>query len=156
VPRTRSSRAVKFRSLYDYGEGPARTALRAEYRYFWDTWNIKAHTLEAGYSRYVGNDWLADGFARFYKQGKALFYSDNATSETLYLSRNRQLSAFRSFGIGGKLSYVYKRVPGEYELKINGSLERIRFDYSDFTDIRSGEAYTFNANLLQLYVTATF
>ena len=61
-----------------------------------------------------------------------------------------------SFGIGGKLSYVYKRVPGEYELKINGSIERIRFDYSDFTDIRSGEAYNFNANLLQLYVTATF
>ena len=152
-PRTRTSRALKFRMIGDLGE---RNAARAEYRYFWDTWNIKAHTLEAGYSRYVGNDWLADGFARFYKQGKALFYSDNATSETLYLSRNRQLSAFRSFGIGGKLSYVYKRVPGQYELKINGSLERIRFDYSDFTDIRSGEAYTFNANLLQLYVTATF
>ena len=152
-PRTRTSRALKFRMVGDLGE---RNAARAEYRYFWDTWNIKAHTLEAGYSRYVGSDWLADGFARFYKQGKALFYSDNATSETTYISRNRQLSAFRSFGIGGKLSYVYKRVPGEYELKLNGSIERIRFNYSDFTDIRSGEAYQFNANLLQLYVTATY
>ena len=157
MPRTRTSRAVKFRVIGDLGD---RNAARAEYRYFWDTWDIKAHTLEAGYSRYVGSDWLADGFTRFYKQSSALFYSNNATSETLYVSRNRQLSAFRSFGLGGKLSYVAKRVPGQYELRIVGSYERIRFDYSDFTLVRSGivtnEAYQFNANLLQLYVTATF
>ena len=152
-PRTRTSRALKFRVIGDLGE---RNAARAEYRYFWDTWAIKAHTLEAGYSRYVGSDWLADGFTRFYKQSDALFYSDNATSETTYISRNRQLSAFRSFGIGGKLSYTAKRVPGQYEMKIVGSIERIRFDYKNFTDIRTGEAYKFNANLLQLYVTATY
>ncbi len=152
-PRTRTSRALKFKLIGDLGE---RNAARVEYRYFWDTWDIKAHTLEAGYSRYVGNDWLADGFVRFYKQGQALFYSDNASSETLYLSRNRQLSDFRSFGLGGKLSYTAKRVPGQYELKIVGSIERIRFNYGNFTDIRTRKAYDFDANLLQLYVTATF
>ena len=41
-------------------------------------------------------------------------------------------------------------------MKIVGSVERIRFDYKNFTDIRNGQAYKFNANLLQLYVTATF
>ncbi|MFT3663446.1 DUF3570 domain-containing protein [Piscinibacter sp.] len=152
-PRTRTSRALKFKLIGDLGE---RNAARVEYRYFWDTWDIKAHTLEAGYSRYVGSDWLADGFVRFYKQGQALFYSDNATSETLYLSRNRQLSAFRSFGLGGKLSYTARRVPGQYELKIVGAIERIRFNYGNFTDLRTGKAYDFDANLLQLYVTATF
>lgn len=152
-PRTRTSRALKLRVIGELGD---RNAARAEYRYFWDTWAIKAHTLEAGYSRYVGSDWLADGFTRFYKQNDALFYSDNATSETTYISRNRQLSAFRSFGLGGKLSYTAKRVPGQYEMKIVGSIERIRFDYKNFTDIRTGQAYKFNANLLQLYVTATY
>jgi len=152
-PRTRTSRALKFRLIGDLGD---RNAARAEYRYFWDTWDIKAHTLEAGYSRYVGTDWLADGFARFYSQSQALFYSDNATSETLYVSRNRQLSDFRSFALGGKLSYTARRVPGQYELKIVGSFERIRFNYSNFTDVRNGKPYDFDANLLQLYVTATF
>ena len=152
-PRTRTSRAMKFKVTGDLGD---RNAARAEYRYFWDTWDIKAHTLEAGYSRYVGTDWLADGFVRFYKQSAALFYADNATSETLYVSRNRQLSAFRSLGLGGKLSYTARRVPGQYELKIVGSVERIRFNYSNFTDVRNGQAYDFDANLLQLYVTATF
>ncbi|WP_341888351.1 DUF3570 domain-containing protein [Variovorax sp. YR752] len=153
MPRTRTSRAMKFRIVADLGD---RNAARAEYRYFWDTWDIKAHTLEGGYSRYVGTDWLADGFVRLYSQGEALFYSDNATSETTYLTRNRQLGAFRSFGLGGKLSYTARRVPGQYELKIVGSVERIRFNYSNFTDIRDGSAYRFNANLLQLYATATF
>jgi hypothetical protein len=152
-PRTRSSRAVKFRTIGDLG---SRDALRAEYRYFWDNWDIRAHTIEAGYSRYVGEPWLADGFVRFNRQSKALFYSDNATAETTYISRNRQLSTFNSFGLGGKLSYVYQRVPGKYEIKLNGGYELMRFKYSDFTDLRTGGAYAFTAHILQLYVSATF
>jgi len=152
-PRTRTSRALKLRVIGDLGN---RNAARAEYRYFWDTWEIKAHTLELGYSRYAGENWLADGFVRFYSQGKALFYSDNALQETTYISRNRQLSAFKSFSLGGKLSYVYKKVPGQYEVKLNGAYERMHFDFSDFTDLRSGGAYKFDANVLQLYVSATF
>lgn len=151
-PRTRSSRALKFRAIGDLG---ARNAVRAEYRYFWDNWDIKAHTAELGYSRYFGDLWLADAFGRFYSQQHALFYSDNAPAETLYVSRNRQLSTFNSLGLGAKLSYTWKRVPGKYEVKANGSYELIQFRFKDFTD-RSGSPYSFNANLLQLYVTATF
>ena len=42
------------------------------------------------------------------------------------------------------------------ELKLNGSLEFKRFDYSDFSDIRNGKPYTFDAGLMQVYVSATF
>src|SRR5262249_51876992 len=56
VPRTRSSRAVKLRAVGDLG---SRDAMHVEYRYFWDTWAIKAHTVEGGYSRYFGDKWLA-------------------------------------------------------------------------------------------------
>jgi hypothetical protein len=152
-PRTRTSRAVKFRAIGDIGE---RTAVRGEYRYFWDTWGVKAHTVEAGYSRYFGDPWLADAFIRFNTQKAALFYSDNAQSETLYVSRNRQLGTFNSVGLGGKLSYVYRQVPGQYEIKLNGAYELIRFKYSNFTDLRTGQQYSFDANVLQLTVSATF
>ena len=152
-PRTRSSRAIKLRAIGDLGE---RNAVRAEYRYFWDNWAIKAHTLETGYSRYFGDLWLADAFVRYYKQSHALFYSDNAQSETLYVSRNRQLSTFDSIGLGAKLSYTWKKVPGQYEIKANGAYELVQFKYKDFTDIRTGSPYSFNANVLQLYVSATF
>lgn len=152
-PRTRSSRAIMLRAVGDLGD---RQAMHADYRYYWDNWKIKAHTIELGYSRYFGPQWLADAKVRFYRQGAALFYSDDATAETTYVSRNRQLSTFNSLGLGAKLSYLYKQVPGQYEVKLNGSFDFIRYKFSDFTDLRTGAAYGYDASVLQLFVTATF
>jgi hypothetical protein len=153
LPRTRSSRAIKLRAVGDLG---SRSAMRAEYRYFWDTWAIKAHTAELGYSRYFGEPWLADAFVRLHSQKAALFYSDNASIETLYVSRSRHLSTFNSVGLGGRLSYVWKKAPGKYEVKANAAYELVNYKYKDFTDIRTGSPYSVNANVLQLYLTATF
>jgi hypothetical protein len=163
-PRTRASRALKLRAVGDisdwfsserWGAGQ-RHAMHAEYRYYWDNWGIRAHTLEGGYTRYFGDAWLADAFLRFNRQEKALFYSDNADHETLYITRNRQLGTYNDWSLGGKVSYTYAKVPGQYEVKLNGSLEFVRFDYQDFTDIRTGKPYAFNGALLQLYLTANF
>lgn len=166
VPRTRSARAIKFRAVGDvsdwftggfggWGAGQ-RHAVHAEYRYYWDNWGIKAHTVEGGYSRYFGDKWLADGFLRFNHQGAALFYSDNAEGESLYITRNRQLGTFNSTSVGGKVGYTWMKVPGRYEVKLNASYELVHFAYKDFTDIRSGKAYSLNGHLLQLFVTANF
>lgn len=153
VPRTRSSRAIKLRVL---GEVAPGTAVRAEYRYFWDNWAIKAHTLEFGGSRYFGPLWLADAFVRYHAQSSALFYSDNAPGETTYITRNRQLSDFDNAGAGAKVSYTWKQVPGQYEIKLNGVAEVLRFKFNEFTDIRSGQLYSHDAYLLQLFVSATY
>lgn len=153
APRTRSARAVKFRVIGDLG---ARDAVHADYRYYWDNWDIKAHTAELGYSRYFGDQWLADASLRFYSQGHALFYSDNATAETTYLSRNRQLSTFSRIGLGAKLAYSLRGAAAKYAVKLNGAFEFSNFKYSDFTDLRTGERYANNASVLQLYVSGTF
>ena len=152
-PRTRSSRAMKFRVIGDLG---SRDAVHADYRYFWDTWKIKAHTVELGYSRYFGDAWLADGFLRYYTQRKASFYSDNAQSETLYVSRNRQLGSFDSIGLGAKVTYSAGRYQGQYDIKVNGSLEAYQFRYKDFTDLRDGSAYSFIGTIFQVVLTATY
>jgi hypothetical protein len=152
-PRTRSSRAVKFRVL---GEVTPGNAVRGEYRYFWDNWEMKAHTFELGYSRQFGDPWLVDWFGRYYTQDKALFYSDDATTQTTYLTRNRQLSTFKSMALGAKMSWTARRVPGSYELKLNAAVERVRFKFADFTDVRTGKAYEHDATVLQLFVSAIF
>lgn len=152
-PRTRSSRAVKLRTIYDLGD---RNAVSGEYRYFWDTWGIKAHTAQVGYSRYFGELWLADSFFRFHTQDKALFYSDNAQSETLYVTRNRQLGTYKTYGFGGKLSYTAGRYYGRFDVKLDGAYEYVRFNHSDFTDLRTGKPYSYNAHVMQLLVSATF
>ncbi len=153
LPSARTSRALQLRVVGDLGH---RDAVRAEYRYFWDTWDVRAHTIELGYSRYLGADLLADGYLRFNAQRKALFYSDNFTTETTYITRNRQLGTFNDAGVGIKVSYTASRVPGRYEIKANAAYELLRFRYSDFTDLRTGKAYSFDANVLEVFVTANF
>jgi hypothetical protein len=156
VPRTRSSRAVKLRSLYDYGDGATRTAMRAEYRYFWDNWDINAHTFELGAARYVARGWLAEASWRYHSQGKALFYSDNAFEETLYVTRNRQLSTFKSNSVSVKATYTFGGDWARFDTKFTGVLERKEFKFSDFTDVRTGANYSHNATLLQLLISARF
>jgi hypothetical protein len=152
-PRTRSSRSIKLSTI---AEVRPRTSVHAEYRYFYDTWDIKAHTFQAGASGYVGESFQIDGYVRFYKQSKALFYSDNASVETTYISRNRQLGSFNSLTPGARVTYVYKQVPGRYEIRGHLNYELIQFKFKDFTDVRTGQLYDHNAHVLQLLVTATF
>jgi hypothetical protein len=156
VPRTRTSRALKLRAVGALDAYGARDALRVEYRYYWDTWDIKAHTAEVGYARRFGDAWSAEGFVRLYTQSAALFYSDNAAAETTYVSRNRQLGSFDSAGVGTKVAYTVKKVPGRYELKANGSYELVHARWGDFTDLRTGRAYSQTAHVLQVNLAATF
>lgn len=153
MPRTRSSRAVKLRILGDLG---SRDSVHVAYRYFWDTWAIRSHTAELGYSRYVGGNWLAEGFVRYYTQSGANFYSDNAAVETTYVSRHRQLSSYNNIGGGGRLSYSFGKLGDRFDTKLVGAYEYHRFSFSDFTDLRTGSAYRYGANIFQLYVSAMF
>ena len=151
-PTTRSSRTVDLRLIGDLGN---HDALHMEMRHFWDNWDIKANNLEVGYSRYFGENWLADASLRYYKQSKALFYSDDATTQTLYISRNRMLSDFDDIGIGGKVTYTLKKDAG-YTLKLNAAYELTDYKYNDFTDLLTGNLYSYKASLVQLYVSAAF
>ena len=155
-PRTRSSRAIKLRSITDTGAWVERSSLRAEYRRYWDNWNIKAGTTEFGVAKHIGERFLLDGTLRLYSQGKALFYSDNAAVETTYVSRNRQLGTFKSTAVGAKLSYSVPGLPAVYDAKLIAAYERKSFRFADFTDLRSGQAYAYKADVLQLMVAATF
>ena len=153
APRTRSSRALR---LAVRGEVAEIGMLRAEYRYFWDNWAIRAHTFEVGHGRSVADTWIAEASLRLHRQGHALFYSDNAQGETLYVSRNRQLSSFSSLGLLGKVSYALSHEPGRRQVWLNGAYEFKRMRYHDFTDIRTGTPYRHNASVVQLYVSSTF
>jgi hypothetical protein len=157
VPRTRSARAIKFRLLGDVSEpGGLRSAVHADYRYYRDTWGIQAHTLEAGFSHYMLPGLLADTYVRLNRQGDALFYSDDASSETRYLTRNRQLSAFSSTSVGAKLSRAVGGLPAGHELRLGAAYELVHFNYSHFTDLRTGQRYGFNGHVLQLLANAKF
>jgi hypothetical protein len=153
VPGTRTSRTMQLRVI---GEVAPSLSIRGEYRYFWDTWDIHAQNFGIGAAKRFGEKWLVDAYGRYYTQTGALFYSDNATTETQYVSRNRQLSAFDSWALGGKVTYALAGVPGRYELFLNGALEYWSTNYSEFTDLRTGNLYSSNATVAQVFVTLIF
>jgi hypothetical protein len=152
-PSTRTSHAALLRVVGDIG---SRSAVRAQYRYFWDTWNITAHTGEVGYTRHVGDRWLVDAYVRYYRQGHALFYSDNFTTPMTYMSRNRALSTFWDVGPGMKASYSAGRIASRFDIKVTAAYQWVRFQYNDFTDIRTGQAYSFDASVAEFFVSATY
>ncbi len=112
--------------------------------------------MEFGYNRYFGPDLIGETFLRYYRQEHASFYSDDAAGETLYITRNRQLSTFHDLGLGATLTYTLKSVPGKYDVKLSGGYQFMGFHYSDFTDVRNNKPYSFNANVIQTVLSATF
>jgi Protein of unknown function (DUF3570) len=161
LPGTRSSRAVKLRALGAVGE---TGSVRGEVRYFWDTWGLKATTVELGGARRWGagpadgwgQGWVLDAALRVHRQNSALFYSDNATQETTYITRNRQLSAFGSTGVALKATRTLISRWGQADWQFTGAYEFKRFDFSDFTDLRTGGAYAHNAHVFQIHLSANY
>ncbi len=153
VPGTRSARAIKLRLVGDLG---SRDAIQLGLRHYWDTWGIQSNTLDVGYSRYFGDDWLADVTLRQHSQGKALFYSDDAQSDTRYVSRNRQLGSMKDVGVAGKVAYTLRKVPGQYDITLNAAYEFVQYKFKDFTDLRTGKDYQYNAGVLQVFVSTHF
>ncbi len=155
-PRTRDSYAISLRGIYGFSadEGRLRSSLRAGYRYFWDTWQINAHTLEVAYQRYFGPSWIGEANFRYYSQSAAVFYSDNFTSSLTYMARDKELSTFDSYGLGVKGTWWFYRDPSsQRRASLNFTGNHVYYDYKDFTDIRNGQLYSFDANILQVYVS---
>ena len=157
-PTTRESKAIKLSTTGDITPEGAehRRSFRAEYRYYWDTWGVRGHTLELGYNRNLAPGWLLESYVRYYRQEHALFYSDNAPDQTLYVSRNRELSTMHDFGPGATVSYTLRSVPGKYDVKLSGTYQFIDFHYADYTVVATGKPYSYHASVFNTVLSATF
>jgi hypothetical protein len=47
-------------------------------------------------------------------------------------------------------------MPAGTELRLTGSVERKQFRFSNFTDLRTGRPYAYDANVVQVVVSGTF
>jgi hypothetical protein len=167
-PNTHTSTAVEGRLKYYL---PYRAAASASYRYFDDTWGVKAHTVELGYTQPVSKLWLLEGRLRYYKQNHATFYSDLfpfAGSQN-FEARDQNLATTTNYGAGLKATYAF--LPDGWKIfkrgTVTGDVSRIRFKYGDFRDIRdygiangyspgTEPLYKFDATIYQIYISMFF
>ncbi len=159
-PETRTSNALAMRLRYYL---PYRAALSGEYRYFNDTWGIRAHNAEIGYTHPLDNTWIFDLKYRFYTQTAADFYNDlfDRPGELNYRARDKELSTFQSHTLGFAFSYALLKEGWQFVERgsFNLAYDYMYFDYADFRDLRVdapvGEEplYNFSANVWKAYLS---
>ena len=162
-PRTRTSNAASLNASYFL---PYRAAVHGEYRWFTDTWGIDANTVRVGYTHPLGSRWVLEGGYRWYDQSAADFYSDLFPREDFqnFLARDKELSTFTSQMLS--IGATYELPTGGWKFlrrsTVNLFYDRIRYEYDDFRDVRSGGApgtealYSFDADVFRLFVSGWF
>jgi len=137
-PGTHTTNSAALRLKYFL---PWHAALTGRYRYSSDTWDIRAHTLELGYTQPLFKEALiADLTARHYKQGAASFYSDLFPSANFqnYMARDRELAAQKNDDFGVAFSYDLIKSKRFFVHKASVALhyDYINYRYQDFRDAR--------------------
>jgi hypothetical protein len=163
-PNTRTSNAasVSFRRFLSYG-----AAVYGGYRFFTDTWDIRANTFELGYTHPFREQWLFDISLRVYSQDGASFFSSlfpfvNAQN---YLASDKELSTFTNNSLGLGMTYdisrdhLYAFDRGTFNFYFNYFF----YDYEDFlnttvTGVPPGSepAYSFSASVIRMYFSLWF
>lgn len=162
-PRTHDSHALTLKGRYHL---PWRAAVGASYRYFDDSWGIKASTVELEYVQPWRN-WIFELGYRYYTQDEADFYSDLfpwADAQN-FLARDKELSSFSSQSLHLGISY---EAPIRFTTlldkgSINLAYGHYRYDYDNFRDLRviggpvgSEPLYSFSADVMQLFLSVWF
>jgi len=116
-PRDRNSTTLmgRWNHHFDGTDGTAHFS----YRYYTDTFGIRAHTLGAEYVQPIENGWAVTPLLRFYSQTEADFYVATSAAEraattaapytpttptSTYYSMDQRLSAFGAYTLGLKVS----------------------------------------------------
>jgi hypothetical protein len=158
-PQTRNSDAVSLRSMMYL---PWRASVRAEARYYSDSWGISAQNYELRYLHTVGSSWLIEAKYRGYRQGQADFYADLFPYRDAqnFLARDKELSQFSSttYGLGATYTLPPQWLSVFDKSTVNLYWDHLRFDYDNFRNVLAdntlvGEEplYGFDANVLRLY-----
>jgi len=169
-PGTRSSNAASFTTRYYL---PYRAAVFGGYRFYSDTWGIRAHNVDIGYTHTVGQAWVLDLSYRYYSQGGAEFYEDlypYADSQN-FLGRDKELSTFSNHSLRFGVSYNLVEDGWRFleQASLNLTYDFMFFGYDDFRDLRDKDAngapeyppgqepeYSFGADVIQLYFSIWF
>ena len=164
-PNTHTGNAASLRLMYYL---PWRAALNGQYRFYADSWGVRANNVQIGYTHPAWNHWIFEGRYRFYKQGAADFYSDlfprrNALN---FQARDRELAAFtnNTVGVGASYEFHLRRAPWLAKASLNVAFDHMMINYTDFrnnllsspTTVGAEPLYKLNANIFQLFFSAWF
>lgn len=115
-PDTRLRTSILVNSNYHL----TRDALYASYRYYFDDWGIRSHTIDLRYRvERSAHTWL-EPHVRLYSQGAAdFFHSGLRSGDPLpaFASADRRLGPLRTLTLGATYGFKFPGQPGEFSLR---------------------------------------
>lgn len=110
--RNKNTLIIRWNHFFESTQG----TVRSSYRYYTDSWSIKAHTLDVEYVQPLANGWTVTPLVRLYTQSAASFYVDSppnfspspfgpdAFSTSTYYSEDQRVAAFGAHTLGLKVA----------------------------------------------------
>jgi hypothetical protein len=165
-PNTRTSNAAAIMLKYYL---PWRAAATGRYRFYGDTWGVRAHTAELEYA-HPWKQWVFSGSYRFYTQNSADFFSDlfPAVDAQNFMARDKETSALtgNTVGLGASYELPMTWTPWLKRGTANLHVDHMMIDYKYFRDLRNyppgsvepgtEPLYALTANIIQLYLSFWF
>jgi len=115
-PSTRNRSSVLLSSVYHLSDD----ILYTSYRYYWDTWSVRSHTVDVKYRRDLDTDSYVEPLVRYYRQSAASFFTiglpqgaplpDFATSDY-------RLGKLQTITIGATYGTRFEDIPGDWTVR---------------------------------------
>ena len=162
-PRDRNNTTAMVRWNHHFDESFTDGTVRSSYRYYSDTFGIKAHTLDVEYVQPVAQEWTVTPLLRFYSQGAADFYvpvgaAETATTVTphpasfVYYTEDQRLAAFGAITLGLKVS---KKIGDDWLVDVKYEHYEQRANWSLSSNKDAGLA-PFSARSIQVGASRSF
>jgi hypothetical protein len=142
--RTRHAGAVRLSQFI----APIKASLIAGYRLYFDSWNVRSHTGEIKFNKYVLHDLIFGVDYRYYAQTAASFYRDRYAGiedlTTALRTSDYKLKPFSSNNFGFTLTYLLRGLAKDnpdFEFLHGSAVELMYFRYFNNLD--------FSANIIQ-------
>lgn len=159
-PRDRHSQTLMGR--WNHHIAATDGTLRLNYRYFSDSWKIRAHTMGLEYVQPLANGWSLTPMLRLYTQSAASFFVDsdlstypfppNPPAAALNYSEDQRVSAYGAATVGLK---VAKQLNRDWQLDFKLENYTQRSSWRLFGDGSPGLA-PFNARSIQIWIARQF
>ncbi|MGZ7041530.1 MAG: DUF3570 domain-containing protein [Thermoanaerobaculia bacterium] len=115
-PSTRNRSAVLLSSVYHLSDD----VLYSSYRYYWDTWSIRSHTIDVKYRHDLDSDSYVEPLLRLYTQSAASFYTAGIPSALRppdFASSDYRLGSLRTITLGATYGFRTDMSPGDWSIR---------------------------------------
>jgi Protein of unknown function (DUF3570) len=115
-PSNRDRSSILLSSVYHLPDDIVYTS----YRYYWDTWSVRSHTIDLKYRHVLDGDTYVEPLVRYYQQSAASFYTIGFTQGAPlpdYATSDYRLGRLSTITVGGTFGFSPDFVTGDWTIR---------------------------------------